>query len=202
MKQGIASVWLLALVIGFIFMFSAYITITLNYTASFKMKNEVLKIIEKKKGVTNYSGQVVSSIFSPAPSGTIKGKTGTIQTINVYLLGNAYSAMGYCPDPANETDSYESSDERWIGINKLDAETADWEWAVQGKKYYYCLTKLSYGKYKGKARYTDYKLVPYYYKVRMFYKFEIPALSDFFSVKVEGKTMEIIDTQDTIWESS
>ena len=190
MKQGIANIWLLALIIGFIFMFTAYITITLNYTASFKMKNEVLKIIEKKKGVTNYAGKSVNTIFDSKPSisgGTLIGQTGTIQTINLYLLGNAYTATGYCPTP--------EKGEVWIGINEINEPTvANYDKpANKSKKYYYCITKIKYG---NKAKQA---LQPYSYKVRMFYKFEVPILTDFFSVKVEGKTMEIVDVQDNIW---
>ena len=102
------------------------------------------------------------------------------------MLGNAYSAMGYCPKP--------EAGEVWIGIKKLDATSADYDKpASTSEKYYYCITKLKYGKYKNK------KLQPYFYKVRMFYKFEVPVLADFFSVKVEGKTMQIVEVQDTIW---
>ena len=51
MKNSITNMWLLSLVVIFIFIFSAYLAITVNYSMAFKIKNEVLDIIEKRKGI-------------------------------------------------------------------------------------------------------------------------------------------------------
>lgn len=183
MKQGISNVWLLGLIIGFIFMFSAYIAITINYTSSYKMKNEILKIIEKHKGVTIYQGTPVSSIFPGY--GTVTGHVGTIQTINLYLRGNAYTANGKCP----------TEDGPWIGINTLTEGAADYDKpANNGKTYYYCISRHKYNKIPSGMQ------ASYYYKVKLFYRFEIPVLSNWLAVGVEGDTMEIFDVQDgVVW---
>ena len=183
MRQGIASVWILGLVVGFIFMFTAYIAITINYTASYKIKNEMLKIIEKHKGVTDYQGKSVPSIFPG--QGNVTGDVGTLQTLNLYLRGNAYDAMGKCP-----TDDGDN----WIGIYELTEGNGGYDNpAVANKKYYYCIAKVKYNPIKNGAQ------ASYFYRVKLFYKFEIPVLSDFFSVDVVGRTMEIFDVQDSIW---
>ena len=52
MKDSIANVWLLGIVMLFILMFSAYIAVTVDYSQTFKLKNTVLTIIEKDKGMS------------------------------------------------------------------------------------------------------------------------------------------------------
>ena len=53
MKESIGNVWLFSIVLVFILIFAAYLTVTLNYSKAFKLKNEVLTIIEKKKGISD-----------------------------------------------------------------------------------------------------------------------------------------------------
>ena len=50
MRASIGSVWIVGLVVTFILVFSAYIIITVDYSSTFQMKNDILSIIEKNKG--------------------------------------------------------------------------------------------------------------------------------------------------------
>ncbi len=173
MKTGIASIWIVSLIIIFIFIFSAYIAITVDYSKSFALKNEVLNIIEKNKGMTDkVGGERKVSTVNP-PKEMIVG-AGTIQTINMYLAAHNYDATGSCPDDGN----------KWYGMKNLEYFSAgNWEEARKGEPYYYCFSKFNTG------RDSQYKTI--YYKVRFFYKFEIPVISEFLAVKVEGMTDEI-----------
>ena len=56
MKGSIGNIWLVGIVITFIFIFSAYITVTMNYSKTFKYKNEILSIIETD--LTNFSKDI------------------------------------------------------------------------------------------------------------------------------------------------
>ncbi len=184
MRQGIGNIWILGLVIGFIFMFTAYIAITINYTAAYKMKKEMWKIIEKHKVITDYQGVEVPSIFPG--KGTVTGHVGTLQTLDLYLRGNAYDAKGYCPTDDGGT---------WIGINSLTEGGGDYDKpALTNKKYYYCIARFKYNAIPGKGMAAS-----YYYKIKLFYRFEIPVLSEWLAVGVDGRTMEIYDVQDSIW---
>ncbi len=179
MKNSIASVWLLGIIITFILLFAAYIAITVNYSTSFRMKNEILDIIEKHRGMTSSSGTNITSVVVEGK--TLRGDVGTLQTINLYLLGNAYYAKGYCP-----------SDEYDYGVRELEYETdfglggtvvTPLSNSTDGEKFYYCFTA-------SKTAYNS----PYnslFYTVRLFYKFEVPILADILQVKVEGVTNEI-----------
>ncbi len=186
MKNGIVNIWLLGLIVVFIALFSAFIIININYSKSFKMKNEILTIIEKHKGI-------VSRDLSSTGSSTIVGgetittNVNTIQTINLYLMGNSYDAMGYCP-------TEDDTPGTWYGVSSLSNSehtsiSSDYELADENKKYYYCFAKYKANEQKGRYKSS-------YYKVRLFYKFEVPVLENFLSVKVEGTSDEVYDPQD------
>ena len=187
MKNGIVNIWLLGLVVVFIALFSAFIIVNINYSKSFKIKNEVLSIIEKHKGIISQNTSNSSGKSVIVDGATITTNVNTIQTINLYLMGNAYDAMGYCP-------TEDDTPGTWYGVSSLsdDAHTSissDYELADENKKYYYCFAKYKANNQKGKYKSS-------YYKVRLFYKFEVPVLDNFLSVKVEGTSDEVYDPQD------
>lgn len=186
MKSNMANVWLLGIVVTFILLFSAYIIITVNYSTSFRLKNEVLDIIEKNRGVTNYykgNSRKAFTIGDETRSLVPTGNVGALQIINLYLLGNAYNATGNCP-----------SEEYRYGVSELETESivdlVELNSSTESQKFHYCISKYMTG-IPG----------PYnssYYKVRLFFKFEFPVLQDFFSIKVEGMTNEIYKPVDDI----
>ncbi len=185
MKQSISSIWLLSLILIFILIFACFITITINYSRSFKLKNEVLTIIQKHHGLTDNPGHA-SSEASKLTGQSMTVDVGAFQTINLYLRGSAYEAEGYCPQNGGN----------WSGVTGIYGNevngAGDIEPADPKKKYYYCIAKYE-SKEKGKQNNS------LYYKVRLFYKFEVPVLSDFFSIRVEGMTDEIYNpAEDTI----
>lgn len=176
MKQSISSVWLLSIILVFILIYACYITITINYSASFKLKNEMINIIQKHHGLTKNSGRSGTSKVKNGESITVD--VGAFETINLYLRGSAYTAEGYCPTTGGV----------WYGVSGLydsdDFGAGTIEKADPKKKYYYCVAK-----YDARKELPKYKNI--YYKVRLFYKFEIPVLSEFLAIKVEGMTDEI-----------
>lgn len=184
MKDSIANVWLLGIIIIFILLFSAYIAITVDYSQTFKLKNEVLNIIEKNKGMSSASGS--SGSKSRFTTDSITTGVGAIQTINLYLAGNAYTAKGPCP--------YESG-VYWYGVSELVYKEDYYAIPIsndnKNEQFYYCFAKFKTGqaniKYNNKSG-TDSSI---YFKVRLFYKMEFPVLGDFFEVKVDGLTDEI-----------
>ena len=48
MRQSIGGTWLFSLMIIFILLFTAYLAVAINYSKSFKVKNEVINIITSK----------------------------------------------------------------------------------------------------------------------------------------------------------
>ena len=182
MKTNVSSVWFIGLVITFLMIFSAYIIITTDYSKSFKLKNEVLSIIENNKGMTFYAygTDAVSTIDK---STTVVTKIGAIRTINAYLKTHNYDAKGPCNIPAGVKYIY--------GVKELEYENGhDINSFVElvtntSKHYYYCFGKFP----TGNDTYVEYN--PVYYSVELFYKFEIPILREFLPIRVEGVTDEI-----------
>lgn len=76
MRESIGTTWVMQLVLGFILLFVAFLTLTLGYSKSYKVKNETLSIIEKYEGLTEDA----------------------VKIINNYLEYNGYNAMGKCID--------------------------------------------------------------------------------------------------------
>lgn len=74
MREAIGGTWVYQLVILFMLIFVAFLALTMNYTKAFKVKNDLLNIIEKYEGVSKTS----------------------IPIINNYLLSSGYTTMGNC----------------------------------------------------------------------------------------------------------
>jgi hypothetical protein len=73
-RESIGGTWITGLVITFMLIFVAFLSLSLNYTKAFQMKNEMLTILEKYEGINANS----------------------IEIINNYLSKNGYSTTGTC----------------------------------------------------------------------------------------------------------
>jgi len=78
-KESIGGTFTFQLVIIFILIFVSFVTLTINYTRTYAIKNEVLSFIEKNEGLTDKPG-------------------GAIELINNYLTYNNYATMGVCDE--------------------------------------------------------------------------------------------------------
>ena len=76
MREAYGGTWITGLVILFTFVFSAFLALSINYSKAFRVKNEVLSILEKKGGATDEA----------------------ITLINNYLENNNYHLVGDCKD--------------------------------------------------------------------------------------------------------
>ena len=61
MKDAYGSTWTLQLVFGFILLFVAFLTLTISYSTVFRMKNEVITIIEKYGGYNAQSAPLINN---------------------------------------------------------------------------------------------------------------------------------------------
>lgn len=157
MREAIGGTWITQLAIIFMLIFVAFLALSLNYTKAFKVKNELLTIIEKNEGFTT-------------------GDDGSIAIINNYLLSNGYGIMKTC-----EKDSY--------GVTNLNS-TATELVTNTNKKYYYCVSKINSpsSNHEGKV----------YYKVNIFFYFNLPVLGDIFTFDISGSTGDVINPADNL----
>lgn len=90
MRESVGGTWLFGLVITFMLLFVAYLTVMINYSTAFKNKNEVVSIIEKYEGLSS-------------------GDTNSISIINNYLKNSGYNATGKCDEEWYGATSLDSS---------------------------------------------------------------------------------------------
>ena len=151
MREAIGGTWLTQLVIVIMFIFVAFLALSINYSKAFRVKNEVLSIIEKKEGITQ------------------------INNANKFLANNGYNTVGKC-----EVGSY------GFLINNVTATLIDN--SNKNNKYNYCISKT-------KSITTNFPNRSYY-KVKLFFKFNLPIVGDVYTFKVDGETKDITFPKD------
>ncbi len=74
MRQTVGTTTLFKIVLAFTFLFAAFLAVAVTYNRVFKLKNEMIGIIEKYEGTT----------------------TKSLEIINNYLVSNGYKTKGNC----------------------------------------------------------------------------------------------------------
>lgn len=90
MRNSIGTARLFQFVIVFILIFAAYLALSIKYSKTFKMKNEVINIIERNQGLTTTAGSIIKN----------------------YLNASGYDVTGKCESGwigANEGGTFETA---------------------------------------------------------------------------------------------
>lgn len=64
MRESIGGTWIMGIVMLFIVLFASFLALSINYTKAFRVKNEIINIIEKHEGYTtgdNINGETSGS---------------------------------------------------------------------------------------------------------------------------------------------
>lgn len=170
MRETIAGVWLYGIIFAFILMFAGYLAVSVKYSEAFKIKNDMLWIIESHNGLGVNNGKIASTFHHGVE---LRGHFGGLNGINVYLLGAHYDAKGYCPN-----------DTGWRGVKSLDTEKDTSEPVKKSSRYYWCFRK---NKINGSS----------YYSIRIFFKFNLPVIGDIVTFHIDGTTIPIAITKDS-----
>lgn len=75
MREVSGSTWVFQLMIIFILIFACFLTLVINYSKAYRVKNEMLSIIEEYEGITPTSNDIINNL----------------------LRGEAYLTTGTCP---------------------------------------------------------------------------------------------------------
>ncbi len=86
MKEAIGGSWLYTLAITLIALFTTFVSVTTNYTRTYKIKDHIISIIEANDGVTK----------------------GTLTEINNYLKSLGYSSTGNCPSNSETGEEWQA----------------------------------------------------------------------------------------------
>ena len=171
MRETIAGIWLYGIIFAFILMFAGYLAVSVKYSEAFKIKNDMLWIIESHNGL-GFNNSPIESTFHPGKM--LNGHFGGMNGVNAYLEGAHYNAKGYCPNDKG-TD--------WYGVKSISYEKKSVEKADKKKKYYWCFKK---NKANGGT----------YYSIRIFYKFNLPVVGDLVTFSIDGTSVPIIIAKD------
>lgn len=115
MRESIGSTWILQLIIVFILLFVGFLTLSLGYSKSYRVKNETLSIIEKYEGLTQDA----------------------VAIINNYMEHNNYNAKGNCED--NSWYGLEDFSHKTLSVSESDKKYYYCIKKIQAKnnRYYY-----------------------------------------------------------------
>lgn len=76
MREVTGSTWTFQIIIIFMLIFFFFLTLVLNYSKAYTIKNRTLTVIEKYEGITNESGDIINN-FASEHSYTTTGKCPT-----------------------------------------------------------------------------------------------------------------------------
>ena len=60
MKEAIGGTWIFIIVITLIMFFTAFVSLSTNYTRTYKIKDKIVSIIASKKGVSKSTIQAIN----------------------------------------------------------------------------------------------------------------------------------------------
>ena len=64
MRESVGGAWIYGLVLGFVLLFTSFIALAINYNKVFKVKNEVLSMIEKYNGVNEVNKGIINNYLN------------------------------------------------------------------------------------------------------------------------------------------
>ena len=171
MRETIAGVWLYGIIFAFMLLFAGYLAVSVKYSEAFKIKNDMLWIIETHNGLGVNTGKIGSTFHKGTE---LKGHFGGFNGANTYLLGAHYDAKGTCPQG-----------DGWYGVKELsmDKDTSE-KVSSASKRYYWCFKK---NKVNGSS----------YYNIRIFFKFNLPVIGDIMTFHIDGTTVPIAIVKDS-----
>ncbi len=94
MREAQGTTWTFGLIVIFIMLFAAFLILTLNYTDAFRIRNDIISIVEEYEGFSTTSQEIVSNLLS----------------------SEGYNTRGSCPVAAEGEKSY-------YGVSDLDGTT-------------------------------------------------------------------------------
>lgn len=163
MKEAVGGISIFQIVIVFILLFTAIMSLTINYTKAIGVKDEVINIIEGERGLTVNNNKLSSP---------------TVQKIAETLQNGGYRTVGKCPD-------------NYVGYDRNGSETTKnasicIKANVVSDEY---LNDLKNKCKNNKCVVTsgDYPNMVYF-DIKLFYQLDIPIFRNIFNFTINGST--------------
>lgn len=97
MRESIGATSIFALCITFIMLFTAYLAISVNYSKAFRIKSNIVSMIEENSGMA-----------------------GLTEDIEKYIVSQAYTASGKCPKSEDLTDNNSDTVGNWGSATQIN----------------------------------------------------------------------------------
>ncbi len=99
MREAIGSTWLTGIIITFIVIFSGFLAYSISYTKAFRVKNQIINIIEQKEGYVSSKNNLRN-----VTEAQLKADTSTEAEIFKYVkaLGYNYAMFDNKSNPCKE----------------------------------------------------------------------------------------------------
>lgn len=166
MKEAIGGTWIFTIVIVMISLFTAFISISTNYSRTFKVKDKIIAILEDKRGINDAS----------------------ISKINAELNRIGYSSTGKCI-PTNAP-AYAYNSGTWYGFSRNRNNSTVGENSGQIN---YCIKITHTDKVSASGVSSGAIGHPArtYFTVMVFFKLDLPVFRDVFAIQISGETSQI-----------
>ena len=167
MKEAIGGGWLFTLVILLIALFTCFISVSTNYSRSYKVKDEIISAIQRNHGVNETS----------------------LTEINDYLGQVGYRSTGECLRDGS----------KWLGFEYVNGGSSRF---TNSKRVNFCIKKhtITYKNQNSKGQCVTNRTIGHpesaYYSVLTFFRLDMPVISNFFDLKVQGETSVIYMNDD------
>lgn len=99
MRESIGGAWILGIVMTFIVLFASFLAISINYSKAFKVKNNIVDLIEKNEGMNEHAAKEIYS----------------------YLKSQGYILKNDCIQPENVSDP---NVHKYVGFDMEDTVEA------------------------------------------------------------------------------
>ena len=152
MKEAIGGFSLFNIVIVFVLLFTGYVSISINYSKAYNIKNEIISIIKNQNGICT-SNDPTSDCYN------------FYIQIQDYFKEVNYQNSGKC-------------ESGWIGFGRDGLRIDD-----PNKNVAFCVKSVSAGN-------SEFNNVVYY-KIEVFYRFDLPIIGQLFRFSVKGETPKI-----------
>lgn len=158
MRHSVGSAWVFSICLAFIILFTCYLAITINYAKAFRIKTHIVDTIEENEGYPE-NGKLDDELIK-------------------YLTYQGYDASGSCSDYI-KLDEYPDGSRQWVLFH-----TIDYGPALGTNNHNVCIYRMNRQLQDNEGTCKEMA----YYKVIVFFKFDLPLLGYFTSFQVNGET--------------
>lgn len=189
MRESIGAGAIFSIVVVFIVLFTAYLAISVNYTRTFKLKNHIVTMIENSEGYDSGRNRALGQQIQTYLTNEGYGEHGSVPCDGNYNgFGTGQYKMVACIGGNNGTSNYGPAP---VCAGGSSNRSADCQVAIFRSNGSYSNTDIDYN--NPTCVNSDCCAHRSYYRVVVFFKFNLPVVDHYTTFPVRGETKTIYD---------